>query len=122
MTCKGVEYPAHWASLCTGFGNLSLNLLKPLALVDFPERYGGNPTGTVSCITDLAIQLVDLLQGESLGLVDHEVNKCNADEAATAPDEENLGLQIGIACSVIDEVWGGVCDGPIQKPIGGRGY
>jgi hypothetical protein len=55
---------------------------------------------------DLVVQLVDLLERESLGLVDHEVHKGDAQEAAAEPDEEDLGLQVRVARAVVHEVGG----------------
>lgn len=40
----------------------------------------------------LGVQLVDLLQRQTLGLVDEEVDEGDAEEAAGEPDEEDLGL------------------------------
>jgi hypothetical protein len=38
---------------------------------------------------DDAVQLVDLFEGEAFGLIDHEVDEGNTDEAAGAPDKED---------------------------------
>jgi hypothetical protein len=73
-------------------------------------------------LADLAVELVDLLEGQALGLVDHEVDEGNADEAEAAPDEEDLGLQVGVAGAGVDHVRCGVGDGPVEQPIGCGGH
>lgn len=64
------------------------------------------PANTLPSRTDLIIQLVNFLQGQALRLVDHGVNEGNAEEAAAEPDEEDLGLQVRVAGSVVDQVRG----------------
>lgn len=73
-------------------------------------------------LADLEVKLVDLLEGQTLGLVDHEVDEGDADEAEAAPDEEDLGLQVGVAGALVDHVRGGVGDGPVEEPVGGGGH
>ena len=73
-------------------------------------------------LVDLEVELVDLLEGQTLGLVDHEVDEGDTDEAEAAPDEEDLGLQVGVARALIDHVGGGVGDGPVEEPVGGGGH
>ena len=73
-------------------------------------------------LADLEVKLVDLLEGQTLGLVDHEVDEGDADEAEAAPDEEDLGLQVGVARALVDHVGGGVGDGPVEEPVGGGGH
>ncbi len=70
----------------------------------------------------LGIQLVDLLEGQALGLVDHEVDEGDAQEAASEPDEEDLGLQVGVAGAEVDEVGRRVGDGPVEEPVGCGGH
>ena len=53
----------------------------------------------------------------TLGLVDHEVDKCYAYETERAPDKEHLGLQIRMIR--IHEVWCRVCNRPVEEPIAG---
>ena len=65
----------------------------------------------------LRVQFVDLLQGQTLGLVDEEVDESDADEAAGKPDEEHLRLQVGIALSVVDEVRRHERDRPVEEPL-----
>ncbi|KFZ18290.1 hypothetical protein V502_04170 [Pseudogymnoascus sp. VKM F-4520 (FW-2644)] len=50
--------------------------------------------------------LVDLLQGEALGLGDEEVGEGEGDAAEGAPHEEDLGAEVGLALLGTDEVWG----------------
>lgn len=74
------------------------------------------PSNRLSCLLDLVVQLVDLLESKALGLVDKEVHEADTQEAAGEPDEEDLGLEIGVAWSPVHEVWRGVGDGPVKKP------
>lgn len=50
------------------------------------------------------VELVNLLEGEPLGLVDEEVDEGDAQETAGEPDEEDLGLEVGLSAAVVDEV------------------
>jgi len=50
--------------------------------------------------------LVDLLEGETLGLWDEEVGKGEGDAAEGAPHEEDLGAEVGLARLGADEVRG----------------
>ena len=68
---------------------------------------------------NLVIQLINLLQRKTLGLIDHKVHKRDTQEAAAEPDEEDLGLQIGVSGSPVDEVGSAVGDGPVQEPVCG---
>lgn len=65
---------------------------------------------------DLAVELVDLFQGESLGLVDHEVNEYAADTAEPSPDPEDVGVDSGshVGCRI--------CNGPVEQPVGGGSH
>lgn len=54
--------------------------------------------------TDFIVQLINLLKGQTLGLVDEEVNESNTQETAAEPDEEDFGLEVGLSRAVIDEV------------------
>lgn len=73
-------------------------------------------------VADLCVQLVDLLEREALGLVDHGPDEEDADEAAAAPDEEDLGAEVGVARPVVDDVRGRVADGEVEQPVAGRGH
>jgi hypothetical protein len=53
---------------------------------------------------NLIVELVNLLEGEPLGLVDEEVDEGDAQETAGEPDEEDLGLEVGLSAAVVDEV------------------
>ena len=64
---------------------------------DSPERRCRLPVHAVARDVDLVVQLVDLLEGQAFRLVDHEVDECDAEEAACEPDEEDSGLEVGIA-------------------------
>ena len=85
------------------------------------EGVGGLPLGRGPG-SGLGHHLIDLLQGQTLGLVNHEVDESDADEAEAAPDEEDLGLQVGVAGALVDHVGGGVGDGPVEEPVGGGGH
>lgn len=67
------------------------------------EGLGGNPLsrGTGS---GLLHHLVNLLEGETLGLRDEEVGVDEGAGAETAPDEEDGGLQVSVLGA--DHVWG----------------
>lgn len=86
------------------------------------EADSGNEALALPRLVDLEVELVDLLEGQTLGLVDHEVDEGDADETEAAPDEEDLGLQIGVARALVDHVRGGVGDGPVEEPVGGGGH
>lgn len=75
---------------------------------------GRHPGGGFAGDVDLGVKLVDLLQAESLGLVDEEPDVSNAEEAGSEPDEEDLGLQVGVALAVVDKIGGRVGDGPVE--------
>ena len=98
-----------------------LNLCH-LPLLHLPEGDGWLPSNTVLCNTDFGIKLVNLLEGEALCFVDHEVDKNNTDKAAAAPDEKYLGLEVGISMAVVDQVRGRVGKGPVEEPVGGCGH
>jgi hypothetical protein len=67
-------------------------------------RLSGSPLLGLASNTDFVVQLINLLEGQTLGLVDEEVYESNAQETATEPDEEDLGLEIGLSGTEIDEV------------------
>jgi hypothetical protein len=80
------------------------------------ERDRGNKARRLPCVGALAVKLVDLLEGEALGLIDHSPDEEDADKAASAPDEEDLGTHVGVAWAVVDHVGGGVADGEVEEP------
>jgi hypothetical protein len=86
------------------------------------EADSGHEALALPRLADLAVKLVDLLEGETLSLVDHEVDEGDANEAEAAPHEEDLGLEVGVAGAVVDHVRGGVGDGPVEKPVGGGSH
>ena len=96
--------------------------IPSLLLLHLAEGNGGSPVLAQPGTAHLAVQLIHLLEGKALGLVDHKVHKRDAEEAAAAPDEEDLGLQVGVARAVVDQVRGGVGDGPVEQPVGGGGH
>jgi hypothetical protein len=63
---------------------------------------------------DLTIHGINLFEREALGLIDEKVDKGDADEAASKPDKEDLGLQVGIAFAVVHEVRGSVSNSPVE--------
>lgn len=59
------------------------------------ERLAGNPLGR-GAGSRLLHHLVDLLEGQTLGLGDQEVGVHEGAGAKTAPDEEHRGLQVSV--------------------------
>lgn len=53
---------------------------------------GWLPANTLPSRTDLIVKLVNFLQGQALGFIDHGVHESDAEEAAAEPDEEDFGL------------------------------
>ena len=47
---------------------------------------------------DKTVELVDLLEGKTLRLVNQSPDEKDGDQAASTPDEEHLGLKIGVIC------------------------
>lgn len=86
----------------------------------------GNEARRLPGLGNLAIELVDLFEGQTLGLVDESPDEEEAEYTAAAPDEEDLGLEIdtlwGRSGVVVDKVWGGVGYGPVEKPVGGGSH
>jgi hypothetical protein len=83
---------------------------------------GGLPANTLPGRADLIVELINFFQGQPLSLINHGVNKGDAQEAAAEPDEENLGLQVRIAGSIVDKVRGGEAECPVEEPVGGSGH
>ena len=86
-------------------------------VLDILEGDGRNEARRLPGLGALAVKLVDLLEGKTLGLVDHGPDEEDADEAASAPDEEDLGTHVGVTGTVVDHVGGGVSDSKVQKPV-----
>lgn len=106
--------------------DLSLNLREVTTLLtsdvtDISVVKGRLPAGRVPCLGDLGVELVDLLQGETLGLVDKEVDEDKADATEATPDEEHLGLEVGVLLTRVDQVGSSVGDSPVEQPVGGGG-
>jgi hypothetical protein len=91
-----------------------------LSFLHLPEGDGGCPADAPASAADLHIEFVDLLEGEALGFVDHQVNKDDADEAARAPDEENLRLKIGVTRAVVYQVRRREGNNPVHEPVDRR--
>lgn len=108
--------------------SISLNVSKAgaavvgLHVLNILEGDGGDEARGLPGLGALAIELVDLLEGETLGLVDHAPDEEDADEAASAPDEEDLCAHVGVARAVVDHVRGGVSNGEVEEPVAGGGH
>jgi hypothetical protein len=113
---------------------LSLPLLERLSLklgqvsnlltrniTDITEVDRGHEARRLPSLGNLGVELVDLLQGQTLSLVDEEVDENETDATEATPDEEHLSLEVGVAGAGVDHVGGGVGDGPVQEPVGGGG-
>lgn len=70
----------------------------------------------------LPVQLIYLLEGQTLSLVYQAEDKECADEAEAAPDEEHFRLQVCVALARVYHVGGRVGNGPVEEPVGGRGH
>lgn len=73
-------------------GDISQAHLPASVLVDVCEGDLRDEILGLASLADNTVEFVDLLEGETLGFVDHEVHKGNADEAESGPDEEDLAL------------------------------
>ena len=62
---------------------------------------------------------VDLLERKTLGLPDEEVGVDVADDTERSPDEEDLGLEVGLVGT--DHVWGDDGDDTVPEPVGSGG-
>lgn len=85
-------------------------------------RTGRGPLGRLAGRDALGVHLVNLLERQALCLIDEKVDKGDADKAAAKPHKEDLGLQVGVARAVVDQVRGGVGNSPVEQPVGGRGH
>lgn len=86
------------------------------------EGDGGYETLGLPRLGDLGVEFVDLLERKALGLVDGKVDESAANQTESTPDEEHLGSQIGVTWSRVYHVGSGVGNGPVEKPVGGRGH
>ena len=97
-----------------------------LCFLDIDEGDCGHEAGRLPCVLNLGVQLVDLLERKTLGLVDHGPREEDANEAAAAPDEEDLRLEVNTlwwrSRIVVDQVWCRVGNGPVEKPVRGCGH
>lgn len=105
---------------------LNLELREVSALLvgdvtDISEVNGRLPAGRLPSLGDLGVELVNLLEGKTLGLVDKEVDEDKADATEATPDEEHLGLEVGVLLTRVDQVGSSVGDGPVEQPVGGGG-
>jgi hypothetical protein len=103
-----------------GSANLAEGHALVVLCVDVGEADLGHKLLALPGLVDDAVQLVDLLEREALGLVDHEVDKGDAYEAEAAPDEEDLALEVGVLD--IDHVGGCEGNGPVEEPVAGSGH
>jgi hypothetical protein len=62
-------------------------------------------------LIDLGIKLVNLLERETLGFIDHGPHEKDAKEAAAAPDEEDFGFETGVTRASVDQIGGSIGDG-----------
>lgn len=81
------------------------------------ERDGGDKARRIPGLADLPVELVDLLERQALGLVDHSPDEEDADEAASTPDKEDLCAQVRIARAVVNHVRSSVSNGEVQEPV-----
>lgn len=79
----------------------------------------GDPAGRVPR-RHLLEHLVDLLEREALHLGHQEEGEEEGQDAERAPDEEDLGAEVGGAGRVADHVRGDDADDAVPEPIGRR--
>lgn len=92
-----------------GFGLLNHTHLMREGVVRLPIA-----TGRGSSFLE---HLIDLFQSKALGLGDEEIGEQQAKEKSTAPDEEDLDLEISFV--FVDHVWGDSSDDTVPDPVGG---
>ena len=109
-------------------GSISLDVSKAgaavigLHILNVLEGDAGDEARGLPGLGALAVELVDLLEGETLGLIDHAPDEEDADEAASAPDEEDLCAHVGVSGAIVDHVGGGVSNGEVEEPVAGGGH
>lgn len=86
-------------------------------VLSVPVADGGDPIRTLAGALALGVQLVDLLERQTLGLVDEEVHEGDAEEAGGEPDEEDLGLKVGVVRAVVYQVGGDESDDEVEEPL-----
>ena len=77
------------------------------------------PSWRLSGGSDLLHHSVDLLKRKTLGLPYEEVGVDVAKNTETTPDEEDLGLEVGLVG--VDHVRGDDGDDAVPEPVGGGG-
>lgn len=102
-------------------GSVELLVAVGKSLLALLPGDGRLPRGGTRRKLDLVVELIDFLETETLGLIDEHVDEENAQEAASEPDEEDLGLQVGGARSVVDQVGRREGNSPVEQPVGGGG-
>ena len=85
-------------------------------ILNFLERNSGYETLGLPGLGNLAVELVHLLQRESLGLVDEKVYKEAAAHAEACPYPEDIGVHSGY------HVGSCVRDCPVEKPVRGGSH
>lgn len=83
------------------------------------KMFAGFPVHRILSAGIALIQFIDLLECQTLGFINHKVHKGDAYKAAREPDEENFGLEISVSFAVVDEIGGGICNCPVEEPVGG---
>jgi hypothetical protein len=90
-------------------------------ITDITEVDGRHEARRLPSLGDLGIELVNLLKGQALGLVDEEVDEYKTNATETTPDEEHLSLEVGVTRASVDHVRSRVGDSPVKQPVGGGG-
>lgn len=90
-----------------------------MGVLNILERDGRNKALGLPSLVDLAVELVDLLEGKTLGFVDQGPDEKDTDEAASTPQEEDLDTHVGVAWARVNHVGRGVADGKVEEPVGG---
>lgn len=98
------------SNICKAHSSLRL-------VIDIRKRDLRNEILGLPRLANHTIELVNLFESKTLRLVDHEEDESNADEAESAPNEEDFALEVG--AFLIDHVGGGIGNGPVQKPVAG---
>ena len=77
-------------------------------VLNLDERNGRDGTPSLPRLGDLPVKLVDLFEGQTLGLTDAKEDEEHADETAASTDEEDLGLEICVTGTGVHHVRCGV--------------
>lgn len=119
FSCTPPHHQRTTLHLC---GLLMLHLIMALPILNLSESNSRHPPNTILRNTNLTIELINLLQRKALRLIDHEVDENDADETASAPDKEDLRLEIGVSWTPVDEIGSRVCDSPVEEPVRRSGH